>query len=272
MDWLVAVSKILKARFRSRPFSVKEATLVLEEKRGYSGNVVYQVLHELVKRGVLVRVSRGIYRFSNKDIVIYEAVKLSDKVTVEVRSEALKKAEDILRRKGIEFMITGPSTLTRFHHLLPRRLIHLIYVTNGAGEFATKSLDEAEFRAILKPSRREIEMALDLFKGRDIFVIREFSMLDGNIDGRACLERALVDTYFETTRRRISYSELEVGRIIKNAFRNEKVNITRLLKLAGRRGIKSEFKAIVKEIIPDYPVKGETSSKHVVSVLHGLTE
>ncbi|MHA1713021.1 MAG: DUF6577 family protein [Candidatus Ranarchaeia archaeon] len=148
-------------------------------------------------------------------------------------------------------MITGPSTLTRFHHLFPRRLIHLICVIKGSDEFATKSLDEAKLRAILNPSRREIKMSLDLFKDRDIFVIREFSMLDGNVYGRACLERALVDTYFETTGRRIPYSELEVGRIIKNAFRNERVNITRLLSLAGRRGIKSELKAIVKEMFPN---------------------
>lgn len=245
--------------------------MVLEKKKEYSTNAVYQVLHELVKRGILVRVSRGIYRFSNKHVVIYDAVNLSSKVTVGVKSRVLKEAEEILRRKGIEFMATGPSILTFFHHLLPRRLIHLIYVVKGAGEFAAKSLDEAKLRAILNPSRKEVEMALNLFKDRDIFVIREFSTLDGNIGGRACLERALVDTYFETTRRRIPYSELEVGRTIRNAFRNEMVNITRLLRLAGRRGVKSEFKAIVKEIIPDYPLKGEIPSKHV-RVLQGLKE
>jgi hypothetical protein len=270
MSWLVAASKILKTQFQNKAFSVEDALSVLEEKRRYTHNVVYQILHELVKRGVLIRVSRGVYKFPSKEVALHETINLSDEVAVEIKAKTLNKAEKILRHKGIEFMLTGPSTLTRFHHLLPRRLMHLIYVIKGAGEFAIKSLDEAQLRAILNPSRREIEMALDLLKDKDLFIIREFSRLDGNVDGRACLERALVDTYFETTRDKIPYSELEVGRIIKNTFRNENVNITRLLRLAGRRGIKTEFNTIINELVPDYPIKGKLSSKYGVSVLHGL--
>jgi hypothetical protein len=272
MGWTDSALKLLKDTFGNRPFSVEEAARALKKEKAYSKNAVYQVLHELAKKGFLIRLGRGIYSASDKGIAISEEITLSDKVTVEVTSEALKKAEEILEKKGIEFMVTGPSTLTRFHHHLPRRLIHLIYVIDGAGEFATKSLEEANLRALLNPNREEVEMALKAFEERDILVIREFAELEGNVNGRACLERALVDTYVEATRRRIPYSELEVGRIIASVFRSEKINIARLLRLAGRRGVKSEFKSITKEIIPNLPLTNATMNEHVENVLHGIRE
>jgi len=272
MTWFDSALDLLKAKFGNEPFSAKEVVVALEKEKGYSKNAVYQVLHELTKRGFLIRLGRGIYRISDKRLATSEVVTLSDKVTVEVTSGTLKKAEEVLEEKGIEFMVTGPSTLTRFHHHLPRRLIHLIYVIDGAGEFATKSLREANLHALLNPSREEVEIPLEVFKERDIFVIREFAKLEGNVNGRACLERALVDTYFEATRRRIPYSELEVGRIIASVFRGERIDIARLLRLAGRRGIKSEFKSVIKEVIPNLPIKGEIVNEHVENVLRGIRE
>jgi len=272
MKWTDSALKVLKTMFHNKPFSVEEAAKALKKEKAYSKNAVYQVLHELAKKGFLVRLGRGIYSASDKHIGIGEGVTLSNKVTVEVTSEALKKAEEILEKKGIEFMVTGPSTLARFHHHLPRRQIHLIYVIDGAGEFATKSLEEANLHTIHNPSRDEVEMALEVFKERDIVVIREFAKLEGNINGKACLERALVDTYFEATRHRIPYSEQEVGRIITSVFRSERVDIAHLFRLASRRGIKSEFKSITKEFFPNIPLKGETMNKHVQNVLQGIRE
>jgi len=272
MRWSDSTLERLKTLFNNKPFSPKEVALALKKEKGYSKNAVYQVLHELTKEGFLTRLGRGIYIISDRRVAISEGITLSDKITVEVTSGALMKAEEILGEKGIEFMVTGPSTLTRFHHHFPRRLMHLIYVVDGAGEFATKSLEEANLRALLNPNRKEVEMALEVFEERDIFVIREFAKLEGNVNGKACLERALVDTYFETTRNRIPYSELEVGRIIASVFRSERVDIARLLKLAGRRGIKNEVKSITKEIIPNLPSTGETTNEHVENVLRGIRE
>jgi len=272
MGWSDFALESLKAVFGNEPFFAREAVEALEKEKGYSRNTVYQVLHELTKNGSLIRVSRGIYKIPDKHVVITERVIASERVTVEVTSATLKKAMEILEEKGVEFMVTGPSVLTIFHRHFPRRLIHLIYVIEGAGEFAAESLGEVNLRSLLNPSREEVELALKVLEDRDLFVIREFAELAGNMDGKASLERALVDTYFEATRKRIPYSELEVGRIIADAFRRERVDVTRLFKLAGRRGIKAEFKAIAKELVPNLPVDGEVVSEHVERVLWGIRE
>ena len=260
----------LKGRFGSAPFSAREAFAALNGELGYSRNAVYQVLHELAENRLLVRLGRGIYMTAETRVEGWAG--LSVEAAVEVASEPLRRAVDVLRGSGVEFMVTGPSVLTRFHHHLPRRLIHLVYVVDGAGEFAVTSLREANLRALLNPGRREVDLALEAFRDGDIFLVREFARLEGSMDGWATLEKAVVDTYFEATRRRIPYSEVEVGRIIARVFREGKVNVTRLLKLAGRRGVREEFKTIVKEVIPVLPFSGGVVDERVERVLRGMRE
>lgn len=84
------------------------------------------------------------------------------------------------------------------------------------------------------------------------------------------MERALVDTYFESTRRRIPFSEMEVGRIMANAFRAERIDIARLLSLAGRRGVKGEIQSIVKVLVPDVPLSDGVTNDKVEQVLKGV--
>lgn len=260
----------LKAAFGTEAFSVKQAVVALKKEIEYSDNAVYQVLHELVKEGFLTKLGRGFYRIAEKKIALKETVTISDKVVVTLTSGILIRAEEVLKEKGVEFMVTGPSVLSRFAHYLPRRLIHLIYVIDGAGEFASTVLKEENFRVFLNPKGNEVEMALQAFEDRDIFVVREYAKLEGNVDGRAILERALVDAYFEATRRRIPFSEVEVGRIMTNAFRMEKIDIARLLSLAGMRGVKGEIQSIVKVLVPDVPLSEGVTNEKVEQVLKGI--
>ena len=260
----------LKVAFGKEPFSAKQAAIALKKDMSYSDNTVYQVLHELVKEGFLTKLGRGFYKIAEKKIEQTEALAISDKVVVTLTSGFLLRAEEILKEKGVDFMVTGPSALSRFVHHLPRRLIHLIYVVDGAGEFASTLLREEGFRVFLNPKGNEVEMTLQAFEDRDIFVIREYANLEGNVEGRAVLERALVDTYFEATRRRIPFSEVEAGRIMANAFRAEKVDIARLLSLAGRRGVKGEMRSIVKALVPDVPLSAGVTNEKVKQVLKGI--
>ena len=274
MSWLDSSLKDLKKDYDNRPFSAKKAASTLEKEKGYSKNTVYVILHELYKRGSLIKLGRGIYQvhFSNSHVDLPAHFTLSDRVTVEIASGGLSKAMETLKEKGIEFMVTGPSSLTRFHHYLSRRYIHLIYVVQGGGEYSVKTLRDADFLALLNPKRKEIETILENVNGKDLFIIREFADLKGNVKGRASLERALIDTYFEVTRGKIPFSEVEVGRIIANTFREENIDVTHLLHLASRRGIKDEFTAVVKGVISDYPVDPMSKNEHVKNVLQGIRE
>lgn len=272
MKWTSLALQHLKVSFGKEPLSAKQAAAALKREMGYSNNSSYQVLHELVREGFLTKLGRGYYRIAEKQAVQTEAIGMSAKLVVTLTSGILIKAEEVLKEKGIEFMITGPSALSGFHHLLPRRLIHLIYVVEGAGEFASTILRKENFQTLLNPKRGEVEMALETFGDRDVFVIREYAKLEGNVNGRAVLEKALVDTYFEATRHRIPFLELEVGRIMANAFRTEKIDIARLLSLAARRGVKGEIQSIVKVLVPDIPLSAGAKNERISQVLKGAME
>ncbi|MGA2680171.1 MAG: DUF6577 family protein [Candidatus Bathyarchaeia archaeon] len=272
MKWTSTALDHLKAVFGQESFTTKQATAALKREMGYSHNASYQILHGLVREGLLTKFGRGLYSIAEKKAVQTEAITISDKLIVTLTSGVLIRAEQVLKEKGVEFMITGPSALAGYYHLLPRRLIHLIYVIDGAGEFASTILKKENFLTLLNPRRGEVEMGLETFGDRDVFVIREFAELPGNINGRAVLEKALVDVYFEATRRRIPFPELEVGRIMANAFRTEKIEIARLLSLAARRGVKGEIQSIVKVLVPVVPLPAGVKNEKVMQVLRGAME
>jgi hypothetical protein len=274
MGWLEESLNVLGNRFNKDPFSAAEAAEVLKGEKGYSKNTVYRILHLFNKEGSLIRLGRGVYQLPDHRGAgdLWAGFEVGGRVPVEIDSASLMKGVEILEEGGIEFMVTGPSSLSRFHHYLSRRYIHLIYVIQGGGEYAVKSLREGGFIALLNPDGRMVENILETIDDGDLFIIREFSELKGNINGRASLERALVDTYFEATRNRIPFSEVEVGRIIGNVFREEAIDVTRLLHLASRRGIREELAVVVKTMIPDYPVDTGYKGKKVTTVLQGVRE
>jgi hypothetical protein len=270
MSWTNSILDILRKEFGEEPFLVDEAAKALQENANYSKGAIRQALHQLAKKGFLIRMSRGIYEVHHNQPLPSSSADLSANVTVTFTSKTLIEAEKILKDKGIDYMITGPSALTRFHHHLARRLIHLIYVIDGAGEYASTALGEKNLRAFLNPSREQIDVVLQALDEGDIFVIREYSELEGNVNGRATIERAIVDMYFEATRHRTPFSEMEVGRIIANAFRVEKIDISRLLRFASRRGIRSEIESIVKELVPSLQLRGAVLKEPAKAVIAGI--
>jgi hypothetical protein len=270
MPWTNSILDVLRKEFGEVPFLFDQAVKTLQKETKYSKIAIRQALHLLVKEGVLVRMSRGIYEVHHIQPLSSAAADLSSNVTIAFTSRALAEAEKILKDKGIDYMITGPSALTRFHHHLARRLIHLIYVSYGAGEYASSALGANNLQAFVNPSRDQIDVVLQALDEGDIFVIREYAELEGNINGRATIERAIVDTYFEATRHRIPFSEMEVGRIIANAFRVEKIDISRLLRFASRRGIRSEIESIVKELVPSLKLRGAVLKEPAKTVIAGI--
>jgi hypothetical protein len=251
MTWEDQSAAVLRRKFGERAFSTADAYRVLKErsrvKGGYSVGSIHHLLYFLCKNAVLIRLGRGLYVFpptSHISRTLKESIKISDSVVVELIPGKLADATRILKTKGIEFMVTGPSALAKFHHYVARRLLHLIYVVKGSGEAVLESLKQEDLRALLNPNLRDAELALVNFPEADLFIIREFSRLDGNVNGRALIERALVDSYFESTRRRIPFPEEEVARIFVNVLKNEPISLTKLTRFASRRGIALEILAV----------------------------
>lgn len=274
MGWKSQALELLKKEFAGRSFYMKDAIkLFNKSKKPYAKGTVYRILHDLAKDGKLVRLGRGLFRIPEKKIVtISESISISDKVTVDLTPGPLKRVRDLLDAKGVEYMITGPSVLMRYHHHIPRRLLHLIYVIKGAGESTMSYLKEAGFRSFLGPARDQLELALDSFTERDLFIIREFAELDGNIAGTASIEKAVIDSYFESTRNYIPFPTEEVGRIIGRVFANERINISNLLWLASRRGIRSEIIWLVRYLRSDIDLEGGNYNEFVESIIRPMKE
>lgn len=273
MGWNEEALKLLDSKLGAKTFTAEEAVRLLSKKRGFSAGTTYRLVHDLVEAGKLVKLGRGFYRFPRKfKISLSESVGLSESVSTMSVPDVDETAKSALLTRGIKFMVTGPSLLYPFVHHFPRKMIHLIYVTKGGGENAMEALKKARLRSLLRPSRDEINLALREFPENNLFVIRESSDIEGEAGVIAELERALVDTYFETTRKRIPLPPEEFGRMVSNAFATKKVSISRLLMLAGRRGVKSEMRTVLEKLEPDLKLLGpHRKNENVERVLAGIS-
>lgn len=268
MDWREEALRLLNRKLRAKTFTSDEVARLLSTEKGFSKGTAYRLVHDLLKMGKLVRLGRGFYRFPK---TFTASIDFSAKFSVASLTKADENTKKVLEQRGLKFMITGPSLLYPFFHHFPRRMIHLIYVIKGGGENAKEALAGAGLRCLLKPSRDEMKLALQEFPEIDLFVIRESSNFDGEVRGVADLERALVDTYFETTRRRIPFPPEELGRIASNAISTDRISISHLLMLAGKRGIKAELRTILENLVPDLKLPGRhTRNDKVEAVLEGI--
>ncbi len=236
MNWEEKASVELRDHFANGVFTAGDAVALLGGH--YRAGTVYRLLNDLARGGSMTKLGRGMYRAGPREAGIKTA---GVNLTLE-----LEKVRKLLSDSGAEFMITGYSVLGSFLHLFPRRVVHLVYVKVGGGETAAEALEKAGFKVLLNPkSEREVSSALNLVKG-DLFVVREKRELYGTAGhGVASIERAVVDLYFESTRARIPFSEAEAGRILLNVIKRGKVDLARMTKIASRRGVDRELRAIL---------------------------
>lgn len=271
MTWESSITNKLAERFDNRVFRTNDVMNLRELTAKYSKGTLYRVLHDLVKVGKIERLGRGTYRLrANESKALTDRLTISDRIIIKLIPGSSMKAKELLEGKGIEFMITGGAVFYRYIHNLPKRLINLIYVIKGSGEFAVFTLREAGLRALLNPTKNEVSFALENFSETDIFIIREFSELIGNANGFASLERALVDLYFETTRGKIPFSKEEVGRIFLNVLREEPISHSRLVEYANRRGVGREMTEVLDFTDPSISSRENIKDKRALEFLDTL--
>lgn len=258
MIWEEKALVKIRNHFTHRSFTTSDAAKLLTN---YSRGTIYRLLNDLTRENRITKIGYGIFKAEPRN----ECIEMKKRSL----TPNLEKARNLLSDAGINFMLTGYSVLNPFIHLFPRRTVHLVYVEIGAGESAVEALEHGEFIARLNPkNEREMNLILSLTK-EDIFVVREKRELSGNTEnGIASIERGLIDLYFESTRKRIPFPEVEVGRIMLNAIRMGGLNISRLTKLASRRGITGEIRAILKTKA-EFPTEKDKTifNEHVKAVL-----
>lgn len=247
---------------------IKKDPFIREDLFNLFSNVskeeIIKLLNKLIRRGKIFTVGRNLYTLQStgKEPVIH-------------LSEEMEKIRKILNDNGINYIITGLDILKEYVNLIPKRMIHLIYVVKGSGEVAKNIIEKKTNRmCILNPSRKEIRNIFAHY-GDDIVVLREVgeSSIEYHNQGIASLEKAIVDLYFETTRKRIPFSNPELINILKNIFVGTKIEYTKLLRAATRRNMKTEFVLILKQLdiqLPIENIKSDYDESKVEKILNLL--
>jgi len=231
----------LHKTFGDHPFTVGEAQQTFLVSR----DLTYKILQELTGRGLLRRLGRGVYAIADDKSAIQPATSFS---------EAIRKACTALSSEGIHFFVTGLDILLPFTQHLLVRYPHLIYVERGSGEWARHTLVTQGYKVALDPGEEALELALDLAADEPLIILRETAQFYGAEAGKARPEKALVDLYFEVTRAGYPLSLNEVGRIFFHFLRQGRVNYSRLLHAARRRGLEAEMRRILKDLSARLPI------------------
>ncbi|MDI6786486.1 MAG: hypothetical protein QMD92_07220 [bacterium] len=198
-----------------------------------------KIIQRLVKTRKLEKIGRGIYSM--------------DGVGEEPRmhiSESMEKIKQVLKEQGVKFMITGPDIVQEYINLIPKRMFHLIYVARGSGEWAHEIIEKKiGKKGLINPSEREIRNLLFHYN-EDIIIIREVgeTSIEYQNEGIATIEKAIVDLYFETTRKRIPFDNTELAEILQNILMRTRIDYSRLLRAATRRNIYSEIILILRTL------------------------
>ncbi|MEW5798683.1 MAG: DUF6577 family protein [Bacteroidota bacterium] len=228
--------QLLKSALSEKPaFSIDDAERVLDSKR----SSILWLLSTLTASGRLVRISRGVYSFSDKKISF----------RTPTFSPEINNAIATLRNEGVSFVLTGLDILLPFVQHQPNRLLHLLYTATGAGSWAQSLLKSEKFTPLLEPGLQEINTIIDVIEDQsEIIIIRERSSTVASKDSLATLERAFIDLYFEASRDMIPFSFQETAYIFLNMRSSVKLNTAQMLRYSHERTIRDEIEDILKAL------------------------
>jgi hypothetical protein len=144
------------------------------------------------------------------------------------------------------------------------------------------ALIEQGYHAILNPEKKDFQ-DYTYYPNKTIYLL-ERSEKYGLIEIENLLipapERIWIDIYYLTTRKELSFSPAELGRIFANMLRREGINFHRLLRYAQRRNIRDEIiillynlKQLTKFAIPDNLFVGKKEALKVIDeIVEGAKE
>jgi hypothetical protein len=210
-------------------FTADEAARALDVKKSSA----YWILHNLVKRRHLNRVSRGYY-----------AVVPSSPVAISAPSLSRLAAQIVatLHSEGIRFYVTGLDILTSFFDQVPASFPPLIYVEAGSADWASRSLEGIAVPILVNPKKGEISIARTMRSDVDPVIVREtaeFALVNGFL---ASTEKAFIDVYYEITRGYYEFPVNDLAHMLINYYRRGQLNPIRMVSAARRRRIDREVR------------------------------
>lgn len=188
-------------------------------------------LVRLVSKGTVVRVRRGVYKLAEKPQFSYR-VKEDTKQLYALLREAFPYAP---------FCVYDGEVLSPFQHHLSYNAMTYVETDRVVAEAVFHALQDKGYKVFYKPGKDEFYKYIDISMPAIIVKpmvsdspLREMDGVPG-----PTLEKLMVDI-----RRDKDYDYLsgeECLRMLENAFKMYSLNTTKLLRYAGRRGVRDEL-------------------------------
>lgn len=260
--------KVVEYVSRHETISIEEIMQDLNVSRITAKNY----LSRLVKMGTIKRIGRGLYRKGEGSTAIVKP------------SPELSQIAYYLRQRFpmAQFVIWSINMLAEYAHYAVSRDLIVIETNKILSPSIRDVLIEQGYHAILNPEKKDFQEYAH-YPNKTIYIL-ERSEKYGLIEIENLLiptpERIWIDIYYLTTRKELSFSPAELGRIFANMLRREGINFHRLLRYAQRRNIRDEIiillynlKQHTKLAIPDNLFIGRKEAlKAIDEIVEGAEE
>ncbi|MCQ2147423.1 MAG: type IV toxin-antitoxin system AbiEi family antitoxin domain-containing protein [Bacteroidales bacterium] len=192
-------------------------------------------LVQLVSKGTVSRVKRGMYTLAEKPSFSYQV------------NEDTKQLYTFLKKSfpNAPLCVYDGKILSPLQHHLSYNALTYVETERSIAEIIFHTLQEKSYRVFYKPGKDEFYKYIDISSPaiivKPMVSDSPLKTMDGIIG--PTLEKLMVDI-----RRDKDFDYLsgkESARMLENAFKIFSINITKLLRYAGRRGVRDE---LAKEI------------------------
>lgn len=198
-------------------------------------------LVQLVSKGIISRVKRGLYKIAEKPLFSYD-VKEGTKQLYDLLKEAFPYAP---------FCIYDGECLSPLQYHLSYNALTYVETDRAVAEAVFHTLQDKGYKVFYKPGKEEFQKYIDISTPAIIVkpMVSDSPLM--TIDGvpGPSLEKLLIDI-----RRDKDFDYLageESSRMLENAFNMFPVNTTKLLRYAGRRGVRTEIENEIKGLNHD---------------------
>ncbi len=188
-------------------------------------------LSRLSKCGSITRIAKG--KYVAREIYI---------------SNRIKRIDKILKRKMplTNYIIWSTETISPVTHYILGKHIIFIEADKYAVSGIKDILSEGGIISILNPSTKEFEDLFDL--GCDVILLErseEYATIIINGIITASLEKALIDLYFLSTRKKFPLLHSELIDTMKVAMQEKLIDLKMFRRYAMRRNVKKELKRLL---------------------------
>lgn len=223
--------KITIYRIKMTYFNVKD----FANMKKVSTSRAYSILHKDISDGKITKLASNLYTYSN--------LKKSP-----VLNKDLEKIREHLWGRGFHFSFTCMSVLERRIHHIPYSMIYHLYTEGGLGDSIRSEIKQKDIAFLIEPRYEEIVTLLEEGNVNKILIIRENRYLSLSDKGISGYEKALVDLYFEISRKKIPFMESELYYIAEALIYHNEINFSVLFNYAKLRKIFSEIKSFIKNL------------------------